>query len=241
MRERAFPRARAQGDDAADQGNQDNGKDDHRTGHGKPCNRLNRNNAIRGLLPERAPPCIAPAVMFQKHGSEQRWDGKPIVLVGLMGVGKSTIGRRLATRLNLPFVDADTEIETAAGMTIAEIFARFGEAHFRDGERRVISRLIDGTPKVVATGGGAFINEETRQLILDQAIAIWLNASTDVLAERVRRRDTRPLLRGRDPQQVLRELAEARNPLYALAPIHVTSQQAPHETTVNAILKALRP
>lgn len=179
--------------------------------------------------------------MFQKHGSEQRWDGKPIVLVGLMGVGKSTIGRRLATRLNLPFVDADTEIETAAGMTIAEIFARFGEAHFRDGERRVISRLIDGTPKVVATGGGAFINEETRQLILDQAIAIWLNASTDVLAERVRRRDTRPLLRGRDPQQVLRELAEARNPLYALAPIHVTSQQAPHETTVNAILKALRP
>ena len=131
--------------------------------------------------------------------------------------------------------------ETAAGMTIAEIFARFGEAHFRDGERRVISRLIDGTPKVVATGGGAFINEETRQLILDQAIAIWLNASTDVLAERVRRRDTRPLLRGRNPQQVLRELAEARNPLYALAPIHVTSQQAPHETTVNAILKALRP
>ncbi|MFA5968381.1 MAG: shikimate kinase [Sphingomonas sp.] len=179
--------------------------------------------------------------MFQKHGPEQRWDGKPIVLVGLMGVGKSTIGRRLATRLNLPFVDADTEIETAAGMTIAEIFARFGEAHFRDGERRVIGRLIDGTPKVVATGGGAFINEETRHLILDQAIAIWLNASTDVLAERVRRRDTRPLLRGRDPQQVLRELAEARNPLYALAPIHVTSQQAPHETTVNAILKALRP
>lgn len=178
--------------------------------------------------------------MLQNAGQEQAWEGKPIVLIGLMGVGKSTIGRRLAARLDLPFVDADTEIETAAGMTVTEIFSRFGEAHFRDGERRVIARLIDGTPKVVATGGGAFINEETRQLILDQAIAVWLNASPKVLAERVRRRDTRPLLRGRDPHEVLTELARVRNPVYALAPIHVTSQQAPHETTVNAILKALR-
>lgn len=177
--------------------------------------------------------------MFQKQGQRPRWQGKPIVLVGLMGVGKSTVGRRLAARLGLPFVDADSEIETAAGMSVAEIFARFGEAHFRDGERRVIARLIDGTPKVIATGGGAFINEATRALILDQAIAVWLNASTDVLAERVRRRDTRPLLKDRDPRQVLDELAQVRNPIYAQAPIHVGSHRAPHDATVNAIMKAL--
>lgn len=178
--------------------------------------------------------------MFQNHVPEPRWQGKPIVLVGLMGVGKSTVGRRLAARLGLPFVDADTEIEAAAGMTIAEIFERFGEAHFRDGERRVIARLIDGTPKVVATGGGAFLNDETRRLILENAVAVWLNATPQVLADRVRRRDTRPLLRNRDPLEVLTELARVRNPVYALAPIHVASQQAPHEATVNAILRALK-
>ena len=176
--------------------------------------------------------------MLQNH-TIQRWSGKPIVLIGLMGVGKSTVGRRLANRLRLPFVDADTEIETAAGMTISEIFSRFGEPHFRDGERRVIARLIDGTPKVIATGGGAFLNEDTRSLILDQALAIWLDASPEILAERVRRRDTRPLLRGRDPHEVLRELAKVRNPIYALAPLHVSSQRAPHEATVNAILEAI--
>jgi len=177
--------------------------------------------------------------MLQKAGRAHHWHGKPIVLVGLMGVGKSTIGRRLAARLGLPFVDADAEIETAAGMTISEIFERFGEAHFRDGERRVIARLIDGKPKVIATGGGAFINDETRRLILDQAVAVWLNANTEVLAERVKRRDTRPLLRNRDAREVLDELARVRNPVYALAPIHVASQQAPHEATVAAIVKAL--
>jgi shikimate kinase len=130
--------------------------------------------------------------------------GRPIVLVGLMGVGKSTVGRRLAVRLRLPFVDADHEIEAAAGMTVAEIFDRFGEPYFRDGERRVIARLMDGTPKVIATGGGAFVNEETRGLILSQSTAIWLNAHPDVLAERVKRRDTRPLLRGRDPNSAIR-------------------------------------
>lgn len=156
-----------------------------------------------------------------------------------MGVGKSTVGRRLAVRLGLPFVDADSEIETAAGMTVTEIFERFGEPYFRDGERRVIARLIDGTPKVIATGGGAFINEETRALILDQATAVWLDADPRVLAERVNRRDTRPLLRNRDPVQVLTELAAVRNPIYALAPIHVSSHQAPHETTVRAIMKAI--
>ena len=161
------------------------------------------------------------------------------MLVGLMGVGKSTVGRRLAHRLRLPFADADEEIEAAAGMRIAEIFDRFGEAYFRDGERRVIHRLIDGTPKVIATGGGAFINDDTRALILSEAIAVWLDAQTDVLAERVRRRDTRPLLRGRDPREVLADLARVRNPLYALAPIRVTSNKAPHEATVSAILQAL--
>lgn len=177
--------------------------------------------------------------MFQNHDSKQHWHGKPIVLVGLMGVGKSTVGRRLAARLGLPFVDADAEIESAAGMSITEIFERFGEAHFRDGERRVIARLIDGNQKVIATGGGAFINDDTRALILKQAVAVWLNAKPEVLAERVRRRDTRPLLRGRDPRAVLTELARVRNPLYAMAPIHIASNQAPHEATVAAILKAL--
>jgi shikimate kinase len=167
------------------------------------------------------------------------WAGGPVVLVGLMGAGKSTVGRRLALRLRLPFVDADAEIETAAGMTIADIFERFGEPYFRDGERRVIARLIDGTPKVIATGGGAFVNEETRALILKSATAIWLDADPAVLAERVQRRDTRPLLRGRDPHVVLSELAAVRNPLYAQAPIRVPSVSAPHEATVSAILKAL--
>ena len=164
---------------------------------------------------------------------------RPIVLVGLMGVGKTTVGRRLAQRLGLAFVDADEEIETAAGMTVSEIFERFGEPYFRDGERRVIARLIDGTPKVIATGGGAFMNEETRTLILDRATAIWLEADVEVLVERVGRRATRPLLKDRDPREVLRDLARIRNPVYALAPIHVRSQPSPHDATVKAILKAL--
>lgn len=172
-------------------------------------------------------------------GSDRAAPPRAIVLVGLMGVGKSTVGRRLAGRLRLPFVDADHAIEEAAGMTVAEIFDRFGEPYFRDGERRVIARLMDGTPKVIATGGGAFINDETRALILAESTAIWLHAHPDVLAERVGRRDTRPLLRGRNPRQVLGELAAIRDPIYAEAHIHITSNTAPHETTVNAILKAI--
>ncbi len=164
----------------------------------------------------------------------------PLVLIGLMGVGKSTVGRRLAARLHLPFVDADREIEVAAGLTIPDIFDRFGEQGFRDGERRVIARLIDGTPKVIATGGGAFMNEQTRALILDRATAIWLDADIDVLVDRVRRRNDRPLLQDRDPRAVLRELAALRNPIYALAPIHVRSEPLPHDATVDAIIKALR-
>lgn len=173
------------------------------------------------------------------QASAEAWTGKPIVLIGLMGAGKTTVGRRLAQRMRLPFVDADHEIERAAGMTISDIFARFGEPYFRDGERRVIARLIDGRPKVIATGGGAFLNEETRSLILDQALAVWLDAEPSVLADRVRRRDTRPLLRGRDPEEVLTELAQVRNPFYALAPIRVQSIAAPHDATVDEILKAL--
>lgn len=166
---------------------------------------------------------------------------RPVVLVGLMGVGKSTVGKRLASRLDLPFVDADHEIEEAAGLSVAEIFERFGEAHFRDGERRVLARLIDGEPKIIAAGGGAFMQPETRALILQRAIAIWLDADLDVLAERVRRRSgTRPLLKNRNEREVLGELAAIRNPVYALAPIHIRSEALPHEETVEAIVKALR-
>lgn len=177
--------------------------------------------------------------MLQTHAAKAAWTGKPIVLVGLMGAGKTTVGRRLAQRLRLPFVDADHEIEAAAGMTVADIFERFGEAYFRDGERRVIARLVDGAPKVIATGGGAFMNQGTRDLILDRGIAVWLDAEPAVLADRVRRRDTRPLLRGRDPVEVLTELAAIRNPFYALAPIRVQSIAAPHDATVDAILEAI--
>ena len=164
---------------------------------------------------------------------------RSLVLVGMMGAGKSTVGRRLAHRLALPFVDADDEIIEAAGMTIQDIFDRYGEAHFRDGERRVIARLIDGPPKVIATGGGAFMQAETRALILERATAIWLDADIDVLVERVSRKEGRPLLKDRDPRTVLAELAAARNPYYALAPVHVVSTATPHEATVDRILEAL--
>ena len=164
---------------------------------------------------------------------------RPIVLVGLMGVGKSTIGRRLAARLGIDFVDADQEIEHAASQSVAEIFEKYGEAHFRDGERRVIARLIDGSAKVIATGGGAFMNDATRTLILEKALAVWIDADINILAERVSRRDTRPLLKGKDPKAVLSALAEVRNPIYQLAQIHVRSEIAPSETTVDAIMEKL--
>ena len=182
----------------------------------------------------------SPARMQQSPSPPPRKINRPIVLIGLMGTGKSTVGKRLAARLHLPFVDADHEIEHAAGLGIPEIFARYGEAEFRDGERRVLARLIDGKPKVIATGGGAFMQPETRALILEKTIAIWLDADIDVLVERVGRRDgSRPLLANRDPRQVLTELAAIRNPVYALAPIHVRSEPQPHEATVDAIMGAL--
>lgn len=164
---------------------------------------------------------------------------RPIVLVGMMGVGKTSIGKRLAGRLGVSFVDADEEIERAAGLSIAEIFEKFGEPYFRDGERRVIARLIEGAPKVIATGGGAFINDETRALVLDRALSIWLDADVRILAERVGRRSHRPLLKDRDPVEVLTELGKIRNPLYAAADIHIRSDASPHARTVENILKAL--
>lgn len=193
-----------------------------------------------------APPDTHPApAATPQPGPRADWRRRPIVLVGLMGSGKTTVGKRLAARLNWPFVDADAEIEAAAQMPISEIFARFGEAHFRDGERRVIARLMErpegrSGARVIATGGGAFVDPETRALILAEATAIWLDASIDVLASRVSRRNTRPLLIGKDPKLVLAELMEKRAPCYSQAPIHIVSANGPHEETVTAILDALK-
>ena len=164
---------------------------------------------------------------------------KSIVLVGMMGAGKSTLGRRLARRLGLPFADADEEIEAAAGLSVAEIFERYGEAHFRDGERRVLARLIHGPPRVIAAGGGAFIDPETRALMLSRCIAIWLDVEVEVLAERVGRRGHRPLLKGQDPLTRLRDLAALRNPIYAEAHIRIGSGSDSHDKTVARIIAAL--
>lgn len=175
----------------------------------------------------------------EKDGDSGFRADRPIVLVGLMGVGKSSLGKRLAAQLRLPFVDADAEIEAAAGMPISEIFARFGEPHFRDGERRVIARLLEGGPRVIATGGGAFVDPETRALIRRKAVAVWLDCDLETLVARVARRNHRPLLAGRNPRTVLESLAAVRNPLYAEAPVHVRTGGGPHEEGVGAILAAL--
>ncbi len=163
-----------------------------------------------------------------------------IVLIGLMGAGKSSVGRRLAKCLDLPFSDADQEIEKAADCTVEEIFARHGEAAFRAGERRVIARLLDGPPQVLATGGGAFMDPETRAAISEKSISIWLRAERAVLLERVLRRDNRPLLKQGDPQQILRQLMAERDPVYGLADLTVTSGQGPHENVVEDIVDALQ-
>ncbi len=165
---------------------------------------------------------------------------KTIALVGLMGVGKSTIGRRLALALGLPFRDADVEIEAAAGRSVSEIFKTYGEASFRDGERRVIARLLDEPPHVLATGGGAFMDPTTRDLIRQKAVSIWLRADVDVLARRLGRRDTRPLLAGKDPIAVLREQAAMREPVFAEADIVVPTGDTAHQVCVDAVVSALR-
>jgi shikimate kinase len=164
---------------------------------------------------------------------------RPVVLVGMMGVGKSTVGRKLAQLLNLPFADADEEIEQAAQLSVAEIFERFGEAYFRDGERRVIARLMEAGPSVLATGGGAFAQADTRAAILERGIAVWLDSDLDTLLSRVKRRDTRPLLREGDPKATLTRLMDERRPAYEQAPIHVKSDAGPHGDAVARILQGL--
>jgi len=164
---------------------------------------------------------------------------RSIVLIGMMGAGKSSIGRRLAARLGIPFVDADAEIEAAAGMTIEDIFANYGEASFRSGETRVIARLLDAGPQVLATGGGAFMNPETRGIIGRHAVSVWLRADFDVLFRRVKRRNDRPLLKTADPAETLRQLMAERDPIYAQADASVHSREVPHETIVEEILAAL--
>ena len=164
---------------------------------------------------------------------------RTIALVGLMGVGKSSVGRRLANALDLPFRDADHEIETAAGRSIPDIFAEMGEPAFREGERRVITRLLEDPPHVLATGGGAFMNDETRALIKERSISVWLKADLEVLVRRVSRKDSRPLLSGKDPLAVLTELAEKRYPVYAEADITVETGDTAHHVTVDQVIRAL--
>ncbi len=164
---------------------------------------------------------------------------KSVILVGMMGAGKTSVGKRLARAVGVPFRDADREIEEAAGCTVNEIFERLGEPAFREGERKVISRLLGYPPHVLATGGGAFIDPETRAGIKEKAISVWLKADLDLLLERVSRKDTRPLLRNTEPRAALEKLLREREPIYAQADITVMSDAGPHETVVNRILKAL--
>jgi len=178
-------------------------------------------------------PCTPEGVIRRGLGS------RSIVLVGLMGAGKSTAGRRLAARLGLPFKDADQEIEAAAGMSIPDIFAAHGEAYFRDGERRVIARLLQHGPAVLATGGGAFMNAETRERIAASGVSLWLRADLDVLMRRVRKRQNRPLLQSADPEGTMRALIEARYPVYALSDLTIESRDTPHDKVVSDAIAAL--
>jgi len=162
-----------------------------------------------------------------------------IVLIGMMGAGKSTIGRRMAARLHLPFTDADTEIEAAAGMSIPDIFETHGEPHFRDGEARVIARLLESGPAVIATGGGAFMREETRARIRDKAVSLWLKADADIIMKRVRRRSDRPLLQNADPEGTVNRLLGEREPVYGTADLTILSRDVPHDKIVDECIDAL--
>ena len=164
---------------------------------------------------------------------------RPVVLIGLMGAGKSTVGRRLAAIMGRDFVDADDAIEDAAQRKISEIFEEFGEAYFRDGERRVIARLMEENSGVIATGGGAFVDPETRALILETGIAVWIDCDVDTLVERTSRRGHRPLLNTGNPREILTRLLNERGPLYAEAPVRVKSNEGPHTDTAQAILRAI--
>ena len=182
---------------------------------------------------DATPPVSATAILA-------RLGSRSIVLVGMMGVGKSSIGRRLGVRLGVPFVDADAEIEAAAGMSIADIFARHGEAYFRSGESRVIARLLEGGPQVLATGGGAIMNADTRTAIKAKGVSIWLNAEFDVLMRRInKRKSDRPMLQTADPAATLRQLLDERGPVYAQSDLTVQSREVPHDAIVSEIMKAL--
>jgi shikimate kinase len=173
-------------------------------------------------------------------GLLDRLGARSIVLVGMMGAGKSSIGRRLAARLSIPFVDADIEIEKQAGMSIADFFARHGEADFRRGEARIIARLLDGGPQVLATGGGAVMNADTRAAIKAKGVSIWLTAEVDVLMRRInKRKHERPMLQTADPAARLRELLVEREPAYALSDLTVQSREVPHEAIVTEIVAVL--
>ena len=189
---------------------------------------------MTGTQPSHDPDAAAPKV-----ASIGARITRPVVLVGLMGVGKSTVGRKLAAMLGRNFVDADDAIVEAAGRSIPEIFETFGEAYFRDGERRVIARLIDEGHGVIATGGGAFLDPATRAAVLDRGIAVWIDCDIDTLVQRTARRSNRPLLKTGDPREILTRLAHERAPLYAEAPIRVMSDTGPHADTARAIIEAI--
>ena len=189
---------------------------------------------IGGAFAEAGSRCIAlPVTDLAK-----RLD-RPVVLVGLMGVGKSTVGRRLARRLGVPFVDSDSAIEDASGFSAAEVYERYGELDFRYGERRLVARLIEGEVRVIATGGGAYIDSRTRELLNERAITIWLDAPVEILAERTSRRDTRPLLRTANPKSTLEKLSDERRPSYEEAHIHIKSGDGAHRNVVDRIVAAL--
>jgi shikimate kinase len=189
-------------------------------------------------MPETAAP--AQASSPQEAEIIAALGSRSVVLVGMMGAGKSTIGRRLAARLRLPFLDADIEIEAAASMSIPDIFSTHGEQYFRDGEARVIARLLDSGPAVIATGGGAFMREETRKRIAGKAVSIWLKADLDVIMKRVKRRADRPLLQTEDPTATVARLLEAREPVYQSADLTILSRDVPHERIVDECMDALR-
>jgi shikimate kinase len=192
---------------------------------------------MNNAMPDTAGP--APSALSKEAEILAALGKRLIVLVGMMGAGKSTIGRRLAARLNLPFVDADTEIEAAAGMTIPEIFELHGEPHFRDGEARVIARLLEAGPAVLATGGGSFMREETRRRIAEKAVSIWLKADPDIIMRRVKRRADRPLLQTADPVATVSRLLGEREPIYQRADLTIASRDVPHDKIVEECIEAL--
>lgn len=196
---------------------------------------MSADNLAESPLPER-PPAGSPDVA---HDLRERLGQRHLVLVGLMGAGKTSVGKRLAQRLGLPFIDSDHAIEESANMTVPEIFALRGEAEFRSGERRVIARLLNEPQQVIATGGGAYMDAETRERIRGKGIAIWLKAELPVLMRRVARRQDRPLLANSDPEATMRELMARRYPVYAEADLTILSGEQPHDTMVQTVIEAL--